>query len=295
MSPIATLNIIGCGRLGKTLACLWHKKNILQIQDISTRSLTSAQTAVDFIGAGRACGFADLRPADVTMIATDDGSIASCAAKLAEADILRPEDIVFHCSGLHSSEILAPVKPCKALAASVHPVKSFAEPLSAAASFTGTFCGMEGNPNALARLIPLFEKIGGIPLPLQSEAKTLYHAAMTMSANYLVTLLHISLATLEQAGLSSATALKVLEPLVRNTLDNIVALGPAEALTGPVARRDEATVRGHMEALQSWQPDLAELYRILARETLKLAQSHSAALPQQEQAMEEVLDVKEKT
>jgi predicted short-subunit dehydrogenase-like oxidoreductase (DUF2520 family) len=139
----------------------------------------------------------------------------------------------------------------------------------------------------------LFGKIGGIPFPLRSETKTLYHAAMTMSANYLVTLLQLSVDTLQQAGLSSATASKIIEPLVRNTVDNIFSLGPAEALTGPVSRRDEAIVRRHLEALQSWQPETAELYRILGRQTLKLARTLSDAAPEQERAMNAVLKAKD--
>jgi predicted short-subunit dehydrogenase-like oxidoreductase (DUF2520 family) len=293
MSPLATLNIIGCGRLGKTLGCLWRQKKILHVQDITTRSLASARASADFIGGGTACSLESLRPADFTMISTNDGSIADCAKRLAVTGILRPGDIVFHCSGAHGSEILSAVRRRKALIASVHPIKSFAEPASAAASFPGTFCGVEGDSAAAAQLNLLFGKIGGIPFPLRSETKTLYHAAMTMSANYLVTLLQLSVDTLQQAGLSSATASKIIEPLVRNTVDNIFSLGPAEALTGPVSRRDEAIVRRHLEALQSWQPETAELYRILGRQTLKLARTLSDAAPEQERAMNAVLKAKD--
>ena len=37
--------------------------------------------------------------------------------------------------------------------------------------------------------------------------------------------------------------------LVRGTVDNVAALGPAAALTGPVARGDWATVERHLAAL----------------------------------------------
>jgi predicted short-subunit dehydrogenase-like oxidoreductase (DUF2520 family) len=289
MSNLPTMNIIGCGRLGKTLAYLWHCNQIIHVQGITNRSIGSAQSAADFIGGGTACTTGEWQPADFTMIATGDSDIAACATQLASAGILRPGNIVFHCSGALGSDILAAVKPYGALVASVHPIKSFAEPASAAASFRGTFCGIEGDLAATARLTALFENIGGSPLPLRSETKALYHAGMAISANYLVTLLQWGLDTLEQAGLPPATGLKILEPMVRNTLDNVFTLGPAEALTGPIARRDDATVSRHIKALRSWQPELAELYRALGHETLKLAQKHGFALPAQEQTMKQIL------
>lgn len=289
MSSPATMNIIGCGRVGKTLAYLWHCNQSIHVQGISNRSRASAQNAIDFIGSGTACPPEELQPADFTMIATGDSAISSCATQLANTGILRPGDIVFHCSGALGSEILADVKSCDALIASVHPIKSFAEPASAAASFRGTFCGIEGDPEAIARLTPLFQNIGGLPLPLHSKTKALYHAGMAISANYLVTLLQWGIDTLEQAGLPPETGLKVLEPMVRNTLDNIFELGPARALTGPITRRDHTIVRQHIEALQNWQPELAKLYCALGYETLKLAQRNGPALPDQEQTIKKLL------
>ncbi|ABA88566.1 protein of unknown function DUF2520 [Syntrophotalea carbinolica DSM 2380] len=289
MTPTTTMNIIGCGRLGKTLACLWRKHDMLQVQDVVNRSLPSAQAAIDFIGAGTACGAEELHPADITLIATDDASIAACAAQLDATGILRPGDIVFHCSGALGSEILAPLRRCKALLASVHPIKSFADPASATSSFPGTFCGIEGDRPATERLKPLFEGIGGKLLPLSGDTKTLYHAAMTISANYLVTLMQMSIETLEQAGLPAETALQVLEPMVRNTVDNIFTLGPGAALTGPIARRDGMIVKRHVDALRTWQPDMAKLYQALGRKTLEVAQNHKAAAAAKEQAMQNIL------
>ncbi|MGE4543955.1 MAG: Rossmann-like and DUF2520 domain-containing protein [Pedobacter sp.] len=289
MSNLPTMNIIGCGRLGKTLAYLWRCNQIIHVQGITNRSIGSAQSAADFIGGGTACTTGEWQPADFTMIATGDSDIAACATQLASAGILRPGNIVFHCSGALGSDILAAVKPHGALVASVHPIKSFAEPASAATSFRGTFCGIEGDLAATARLTALFENIGGTPLPLRSETKALYHAGMAISANYLVTLLQWGLDTLEQAGLPPATGLKILEPMVRNTLDNVFTLGPAEALTGPIARRDDATVSRHIKALRCWQPELAELYRALGLETLKLSQKRELALTAQEQTMKDIL------
>ncbi|MFZ3221200.1 MAG: hypothetical protein WA174_14275, partial [Rhodoferax sp.] len=58
INPVAprtpTLNLIGAGRVGQTLARLWQLQGSFAVQDVLTTSLPSAQSAVDCIGAGRA-------------------------------------------------------------------------------------------------------------------------------------------------------------------------------------------------------------------------------------------------
>ena len=104
-----TLNIIGAGNVGKTLGRLWTLNQTFVCQDVLNRSIGSSQRAVSFIGAGRAIdGYADLRPADVWMIAAPDDQIMQCAEQLAHAGSLSAGSVVFHCSGaLLSSELRA--------------------------------------------------------------------------------------------------------------------------------------------------------------------------------------------
>ncbi len=79
------INLVGCGRVGKTLARLWHMHGRLQIQDVLTTSPASAAAAIEFIGAGNVVNcLADMRPADLWMIATPDAQIADMARQLAD-------------------------------------------------------------------------------------------------------------------------------------------------------------------------------------------------------------------
>jgi predicted short-subunit dehydrogenase-like oxidoreductase (DUF2520 family) len=59
--------------------------------------------------------------------------------------------------------------------------------------------------------------------------------------------------------------------LSRTTLENALRLGPVQALTGPVVRGDEQTVRLHKTALDAGPADLADLYRAASRRLLDLA------------------------
>jgi len=73
-----------------------------------------------------------------------------------------------------------------------------------------------------------------------------------------------------EAGVDHATAMAALLPLVRATLDNIEAVGPAAALTGPIARGDVETVRRHLRALRGNKYE--QIYRANGVCTVRLAQ-----------------------
>ncbi|MDB5961405.1 MAG: Oxidoreductase [Massilia sp.] len=267
LTPV-TLNLIGAGHLGRALGRLFAAGGVFIIQDVLTRSRESAQDAVGFIGAGRAvASFAELRPADVVMLAVSDDQIeAACAALDVAAGT-----VLFHCSGAKSSAALAALVVRGAFTASVHPVRSFADPATVAADFTGTLCGIEGDPQALAVLRPAFEAIGARCVAIDAAAKTLYHAAAVFASNYLVTVMDAALRAYQAAGIDEATARELAGPLATETLNNVLRLGARASLSGPVARGDMATVARQQEALDGWDTGTGELYRALAAATVTLA------------------------
>jgi predicted short-subunit dehydrogenase-like oxidoreductase (DUF2520 family) len=74
------------------------------------------------------------------------------------------------------------------------------------------------------------------------------------------------------AGIPEDTALKIMQPLVRKTVDQVFAAGTAQALSGPIARGDIGTVERQYQAVRAWDKDNGALYRSLAQKTLLLAQ-----------------------
>ncbi|MDB5797039.1 MAG: hypothetical protein JWP36_941 [Paucimonas sp.] len=267
-----TLTIVGAGHLGRTLGRLWHEKQVFALADVVTRSQGSADEAVAFIGAGHArFTLNGLAPADLVLIATGDDQIGAVCAALAQQGLFRAGQIVFHCSGALSSAELAPAAAAGAAVASVHPIRSFAQPAQVLSTFDGTWCGMEGEPEALALLSPAFGAIGARLAQVDARHKTLYHAAAVFASNYLVTLLDASLQAYEGAGVPRQQALQMVQPLVRTTLDNIYRAGPEAALSGPLARGDMQTVARQSEALQAYRADLGKLYDDLAQATADLA------------------------
>jgi predicted short-subunit dehydrogenase-like oxidoreductase (DUF2520 family) len=242
------------------------------VQDVLNPSLASAQRATDFIGAGQAIdSYDDLRTADIYLIAAPDDQLAQCCEQLAQSGRLSANSVVFHCSGALPFSTLQAAKQQGAAIASVHPIRSFASPETVAQNFAGTYCGVEGNQAALDVLKDAFTTIGAQWVPINVDAKILYHAAAVFASNYLVTLLDVAQQTYVQAGITPDVALKLMAPLMRETADNVFRLGPEAALTGPIARGDMATAEKQLHALADWNPEHAALYEQFMKLTADLA------------------------
>jgi predicted short-subunit dehydrogenase-like oxidoreductase (DUF2520 family) len=268
---IPTLTLIGGGHVGRVLGRLFAAAGGFRVQDVLTRSLPSARAAVAFVGAGHPVErYQQLRPADLYMLAVGDDQIGPCCAELALGGHLAGA-IVFHCSGALSSADLAAAAQAGAAVASVHPIRSFADPVAVARDFAGTFCGIEGDARALDVLQAALCAIGARPIPIEASAKTLYHAASVFACNFLVTVLDVALRAYQAAGIPEDLARQLAQPLVAETVANVFRLGPAQALSGPIARGDVATVAKQQGALDQWDQPAGQLYDALAGATFALA------------------------
>lgn len=285
-----TVNIVGCGNVGKTLARLWTERGVLKVQSILNRSMASARRAVDLVGSGQAVDdYAQMSRADFVMISTSDESIEECCRKLCRSDAVEPGVIVFHCSGSLPSSLLEPARSAGASIASVHPVNSFPDPAAAVETFAGTFCAVEGDSGACLALRDVMESCGAIPFSIQVEQKTVYHAATVFVCNYLVVLMEVGLRCFEQAGVPRETAIEVIEPIARRTLDNVFKIGPAQALTGPIARGEPSVVARQSEALGEWDKTIQGIYKTLGQAATDLSAIQANATPEALAAIKKML------
>lgn len=267
---LSSLTIIGAGRLGRTLGRLAVASGRYRIQDVVGRTLASAREAADFIGAGQpVADLRQMRSANLILLSVPDAAIGTTAQQLADSGIQLDGAVVFHASGAAESSVLHPLRAAGARLGSLHPAFSFADPARAATTFAGTLCAIEGDDAALPALQALAEALGGRPFRLAQGGKAAYHAALSVASNYLVTLTDMAQGLAEQAGVPDDLLQPLLGNLMRQTLENALALGPATALTGPIVRGDVPTVARHLAVIHD--PGLAESYRALARQTIVLA------------------------
>ena len=241
------VGIVGPGRVGTALA----------------RALRAAGvTVVGPVGRGE-------RPAgcDAILLCVPDGEIEAAAEIVTAA-----APLVGHTSGATPLSALA---HAGVAAFGLHPLQTVAHP---GVAFEGVGAAVAGStPEALAFATELAERLGMTPFEIDDEGRAAYHAAASVASNFLVTLQAAAEAIAAGAGLDPREARALLAPLVRQTVENIAELGPEEALTGPVARGDEATLSTQRAAVEDVAPDLLELFDELVRRTRDLAAQRATA------------------
>jgi len=270
------IGFIGAGKVGTALASLWHARgaNVVAVSGRTPRSGLDMALAAGLDPEAAGSRAQTLRSADLVFLTVPDDAIGPLCQEIAEQGGWRSGQGVVHCSGALPSGVLQPAREAGALVASFHPLQAFANLQAALEHLPGSTFALEGDPPLVAQLDRLVEALDGTAIHLKAEEKTIYHAAATIASNYTVTLAALASDLLVQEGIApdTNTALSYLLPLLKGTVNNLDTLGLPGALTGPLARGDAGTVARHIKALEECAPDLASLYRHLARLTLPLAQ-----------------------
>jgi predicted short-subunit dehydrogenase-like oxidoreductase (DUF2520 family) len=242
----ARLAIVGRGRLGNALAAALRG---------------GGYPLIGPLGRG-----ADAAGAGVVLLCVPDREIADAAASLV------PGPTVGHCSGATGLEVLAPHE-----AFSLHPLMTVtAEEVGfAGADFAGAGAAIAGGTeHALGVAAGLAAALGMTAVRLAPADRPAYHAAASIASNFVITLEAAAERLAASAGLDRA----LLIPLVRQTVDNWASLGAQRALTGPVARGDEATIAVQRQAVQDRAADLLPLFDALVQATRALAHPQAAGI-----------------
>jgi predicted short-subunit dehydrogenase-like oxidoreductase (DUF2520 family) len=271
MNKLPDIAIVGPGKVGTAIGVLASKAG-WTVAAVGGRHPERTAEAAAVIGpCARACTpIQAAGAAGLVLLTVSDDAIAAVCQELTDASAFRAGAVVAHCSGALGSEALASARRRGCHVGSMHPLQTFPSLQAAMEALPGAYCFIEGDAAATESLHRLARDIGAHPVPIASAAKPLYHAAAVMACNYLTSLMDAAFALCGQAGIDEQTAPRAMEPLVRATLDNILAQGTQEALTGPIARGDLETVRRHLKALAG-QEDLYQVYRALGRWTVELA------------------------
>ena len=185
---------------------------------------------------------------DVLLIATPDSVVPSIAAAV-EPD---PETVVLHMAGSLTLDALEPHDR----RGSVHPLVSLAAPDPQ--PLKGAWFAVAGDPLAQE----IVDALDGRAIEVDDAYRVLYHAAAVIASNHLVALL----GQVQRVAAEAGVPLAAYFDLVRQTVDNVEAIGPRDALTGPVKRGDWPTVERHLDALPEQE---RAAYRALVDEAVK--------------------------
>jgi predicted short-subunit dehydrogenase-like oxidoreductase (DUF2520 family) len=197
--------------------------------------------------------------ADVVVIATPDAAIGAAAALV--APVVRADALVLHLSGARGLDALDALAAVGCRLGALHPLQSLPSAEIGVTRLAGAYAAVAGDPE----VADLARSIGMRPFAVADDARAAYHAAACIVSNHLVALM-------AQADACTEVPLEVFLPLVRATVENVAVLGPDDALTGPAARGDAATVAAHLTAIPE---DERELYRAAARRAARIAATGS--------------------
>jgi predicted short-subunit dehydrogenase-like oxidoreductase (DUF2520 family) len=184
---------------------------------------------------------------DLVLLCVPDRAIAEVAATIAAGPW------VAHTSGATPLAYLAPHQK----RFSLHPLQTFSS-ARGPDQIDGAWGAVTAEaPDGLGVGRWLASTLGLRPFELKDESRVLYHAGAVFASNYLVTLYRAA----SRAVLTAGVPAEALVPLMQRTIEN------GFELTGPIARGDWATVDAHIAVLERQWPELADLYRVLARAT----------------------------
>ncbi|MFS6530388.1 DUF2520 domain-containing protein [Microbacterium aurugineum] len=241
LAPGTTIAIVGAGRVGRVLA-----------------------------GALRAAGFDVLGPlrcdqsmpkAEIALLCVPDRAIPAVAF------VARPHvRFVGHVSGATSLDDVD---------FRFHPLQTFTgtEPPDVFHGIGAAVAGRTDEARSVAE--QLARVLGARPFTVDDEHRVSYHAAASFASNFVLTVLDAAEQLAVAAGIPEGEARELLTPLVGRTIENWARVGAQDALTGPIARGDEATVVRQRSAAE--EHELQALFDALAVATRAIASRESSA------------------
>ena len=235
--------IIGPGRVGQSLAAAGRQAGL----EVELR--------------GRSEGLEGLAGRTV-LLCVPDAAIVSLADRIGNSG--PAPAMIGHTSGATPLSVLAGSGADGLF--SVHPLQTVPD---GATDLSGSPAAVSGNTTQALEVARQLATIAGMrSFAISEDDRATYHAAASIASNFLVTIEQTAAELL--GGIAVENPREVLEPLVRRSLDNWIERG-ADALTGPIARRDETTVEAHRRALSEIRPDLLGFYDALAGRTRDIA------------------------
>jgi predicted short-subunit dehydrogenase-like oxidoreductase (DUF2520 family) len=202
--------------------------------------------------------------ADLILLTVRDDALPQLVAELADANVPLDGRILAHVSGRHGTAVLEPASRRGALPLALHPVMTFTGRPDDVDRIAGICFGITVCDDLRPLAETLVRDLGGEPVFIKEADRELYHAAVAIGTNHLVTLVAQAADLLATAGVPDPA--RLLRPILTAALENALQLGDL-GLTGPIVRADTDTVTGHLDALKSASPSVLAAYVAMSRLT----------------------------
>jgi len=271
------VGVVGAGRVGSALAAALqlagHRPVAASgVSEASRRRADALLPGVPLVEPAEV-----LARSELVLLTVPDDALPDLVAGLARTGSVQVGQLLVHTSGRYGVSVLDPARAAGALPLALHPVMTFTGTRVDVQRLAGCSFGVTAPGELRLAAQALVIEMGGEPEWVAEASRPLYHAALALGANHLVTLVAQSMELLRASGVEAPD--RMLGPLLGAALDNTLRSGDA-ALTGPVARGDAGTVAAHVRELDAHAPQAVAGYLAMARATADRALAHGLLKPE---------------
>ena len=257
------IGIIGCGKLGISLANAFSKLNLLLfcVENNPYKIKTIVENVSKNVIIYNNINEIEELP-NILFLTVPDNQILNLSENIALIFQNKLKNItIVHCSGSFNTDILIPCEKYGAILAALHPFQTFYNLNQD--NFKNIYWNLQTNGNN-DLLIKLIKLIGGHVIDFSKNEnfnKALYHCSASIASNYLVTIIGFSSRIADLAGINSN---QFIPPILKTTVENsIKSLEDLNIpLTGPLARGDLSTIENHLQELEPYKTELKIFYHL---------------------------------
>ena len=256
--------LVGAGRAGRALTAALRAAGM-------RHALVDRTDIVEQHGPPVFTSRADaVQQARAILVAVRDGQLDVALDELRLQDGVQRGQVVLQVSGSAEPAARNRITADGVHYGTFHPLLPLIDPSLAAFRLQGSVIGIEGDEWAYEVAARLAHRLGATTIEIPREERAAYHAAAVIASNFPVTLAALAEGLLSRVGVDSVAAHRAVRALMAASVENLASAPRAlDALTGPIARGDVATVRAHTTALHGSRP-YHEVYDVLSRATLAL-------------------------
>ncbi len=264
------IGFIGAGKAGCSLGkyfALKAEQADIQVTGYNSLVMEEARWAAEFTSSAYYETAEKLfAVSDTIILSTPDGAVKNVWDSVCKYNM--KDKIICHLSGSLSSDVFSGIEQYGAYPLSIHPMFAFSNKESVYQQLNQVSFTIEGHPYAVSIWKSILEALGNSVVEISKEVKSKYHAAASLLSNHVIAVLSTGYELLQECGFTEEEARIFSAILVRDNVEHVIWQGSVEALTGPIERGDEATVKKHLAVLNDTQK---RIYLSCGMELLELA------------------------
>ncbi|MBM3419866.1 MAG: DUF2520 domain-containing protein [Bacteroidetes bacterium] len=252
---VSSIAIIGSGRVAGALARSFHRAGLRISAVISRNEKTAADLALT-VGSISGSEYRIPPGTSIVIIAVPDSAIGHVASGLKTDG----DTVVVHTSGSTGIDVFPDGIPGYGV---IYPLQTFTEGRELDMKQIHYFT--EASSKDVHSLIDEVTRLLGPHIHhIDSESRRVLHLSAVFVSNFVN---HMLYAGMSIAGEHDIDRM-VFGPLIRETVQKAIEIGPVAAQTGPAIRNDISTIEKHLLML-SFSDDLSNLYRVISDSIIK--------------------------